>query len=395
MHDLTGASREPAAAPAARLYTPRLLLILSLQFAFGLGFSSFFLLPKYLTEAHQADAATIGRIMAAAPVSAVLVMPILARYVDRVRRHWLLVGGAAALLVACVGFTQIEQLSAQVYVYRALQGAAFTIYMSTCSALVVELAPLARLGQALGLLGAANLATNAIGPGAAEPLAAARGWTTVFIASSVCACLATIGSLALRQPHPARARSRLPLRLAAPRQRGLLYACMVTGFSFGCIVTFYQPLALSIGISEVRDLFIGYTLTALGVRLLFGSWLDRFERRRVAMIASAGYALVVLATAGLGHIGLLPLGLALGLSHGALYPVMSALFIEGSQDGVRGALMTYFGGAFNLGMVLSTLGLGAVAAHVGLRGVFVLSGLLAFTGVLAIQRATRPGAAQH
>jgi MFS family permease len=368
------------------LYNPRFILILALQFLFGLGFSSFFLLPKYLTEVHQADASLIGRVMAAGPVFAVLSMPILARHVDRLRRHYLLLGAALAMLSASLGFSFLDEVQPGVYLLRALQGAAFTVYMSTSAALIVEATPPARFGQALGLLGAANLATNALGPAIAEPLAAEQGWNAVFWSSAACSFLATLGSVALREPARVHAQSRVMPRLNEPRQLGLLYACMMVGIAFGTIITFYQPLALAIGITKVRDLFIGYTCTALGVRVLFGAWLDRFDRRRVAVIAAGAYALVVFATAALQPGWLFPLGLGLGLAHGALYPVLSALFIEGSEVQTRGALMTYFGGAFNVGMVLSTLGFGVLAAWAGYRSVFILAGLLAASAVPVILR---------
>lgn len=368
------------------LYNARFLLILALQFLFGLGFSSFFLLPKYLTEVHQADATLIGRVMAAGPVFAVVSMLFLARYVDRLRRHYLLLGGALAMLTASLGFSLLGEVEPGIYLLRALQGAAFTVYMSTTSALIVEVTPPERFGQALGLLGAANLATNALGPAIAEPLAVDQGWGAVFLLSAACSCLAALGSLALREPGRAGAESGVSPRLNEPRQLGLLYASMVVGIAFGTIVTFYQPLALAIGITEVRDLFIGYTLTALGVRVLFGAWLDRFDRRRVAAIAASTYALVVFATAALQPGWLFPLGLGLGLAHGALYPVLSALFIEGSEVRVRGALMTYFGGAFNVGMVLSTMGFGVLAERAGYRSVFILAGLLGASAVPIILR---------
>ncbi|MEO8181060.1 MAG: hypothetical protein ABI895_19665 [Deltaproteobacteria bacterium] len=38
--------------------------------------------------------------------------------------------------------------------------------------------------------------------------------------------------------------------------------------------------------------------------------------------------------------------------------------------------LTYFGGSFNIGMVVSTLGFGALAGYIGYRGVFVIAGLL-------------------
>src|SRR5688572_3323508 len=113
------------------LYNPRFILILILQFLFGLGFSSYFLLPKYLTEVHAADATLIGRVMAAGPVAAVIAAPLLARHVDQLRRHYLLLGAALAMLAASLGFAVLDQVEPGVYLLRLLQGAAFTVYMST------------------------------------------------------------------------------------------------------------------------------------------------------------------------------------------------------------------------------------------------------------------------
>jgi MFS transporter, DHA1 family, multidrug resistance protein len=236
------------------------------------------------------------------------------------------------------------------------------------------------------LLGAANLATNAIGPGLAEPLADAWGWRPVFLLSAVCSCLAALGVWALAEPARA---PRLPIaqaRLFEPRSLALLYVSVVTGIAFGTVATFYQPLALQLGMDKVGGLFIGYTLTALGVRVLFGSWLDRFRRQRLALSAATLYALVVIATAGLQPGWLFPLGLALGLAHGTLYPVLSALVLDGCDLDLRGALLTYFSGSFNVGMVASTLGFGALAGYIGYRAVFVIAGLLALTSVVCLAR---------
>jgi MFS family permease len=368
------------------LVRPRFVLLLSVQFLFGLGFSSFLLLPKYLTEVHAADATLIGRVMAAGPISAVLAIPVLAPCIDRVRRQYLLSVSALVMLAASFGFTLLGPLEPMVYVLRALQGAAFTTFMSTGATLVAELAPPSRLGQALGLLGAANLATNAIGPGLAEPLADAWGWRPVFLLSAGCSCLAALGVWALAEPARA---PRLPVahaRLFEPRSLALLYVSVVTGIAFGTVVTFYQPLALQLGMDKVGGLFIGYTLTALGVRVLFGAWLDRFRRQRLALSAATLYGLVVIATAGLQPGWLFPLGLLLGLAHGTLYPVLSALVLDGADFDLRGALLTYIGGSFNIGMVVSTLGFGALAVYIGYRGVFVLAGLLALTSVVCLAR---------
>src|SRR3954462_14317205 len=47
----------PKALPS--LVSPRFHLLLGVQFVFGLGFSSFLLLPKYMTQVHGADRAHV------------------------------------------------------------------------------------------------------------------------------------------------------------------------------------------------------------------------------------------------------------------------------------------------------------------------------------------------
>jgi MFS family permease len=370
-----------------RLASTRFVLLLGLQFLFGLGFSSFLLLPKYLTEVHAADSTLIGRVMAAGPVSAVLAIPLLAPCIDRMRRQYLLSASALTMLAASFGFTLLHnQLEPAVYVLRALQGAAFTTFMSTGATLVAELAPPARLGQALGLLGAANLATNAIAPGLAEPVALAWGWRPVFLLSAFCSCLAAFGVWALAEPARAPRPRLAQARLFETRSLSLLYVSVVTGIAFGTVVTFYQPLALQLGMEKVGSLFIGYTITALGIRVLFGAWLDHFDRRRLALRAACLYSVVVLATTGLQPGWLFPLGLALGLAHGTLYPVLSALLIDGSAPELRSTLLTYYGGSFNIGMVVSTLGFGTLARGIGYRGVFVLAGVLSLSSIVCLVR---------
>jgi MFS family permease len=373
-----------SALPA--LYSQRFVLILGLQFTFGLGFSSFLLLPKYLSEVHASDATVIGRVGAAGPLAAVLVVPLLASYIDRFRRHRLMLASALVMIGASLGFATLSELGRSVYVLRLLQGAAFATFMTSAATLVVDVAPRRRLGQAIGLSGASNLVTNAIGPTIAEPLAAALGWRAVFLACAVCSCLAALGTLALREPSRARARTSGAARIAEPRRLVLFYSALVAGLGFGTVVTFYQPLALALGMTHVGSLFVGYTLAALAVRVVFGAWLDRFDRRRVTLLASSVYAVVVFATAWLDHGWLFPLGFMLGLAQGTLFPMTNALLFEAAEPENRGALMAYFSGSFNLGIVLASLGLGAVADAAGYRPVFIVASLITLTSVPVLAR---------
>jgi MFS family permease len=76
-----------------------------------------------------------------------------------------------------------------------------------------------------------------------------------------------------------------------------------------------------------------------------------------------------------------------------LFPVLSALVVEGSPAELRGARLAYFNGSFNVGMVASTLGFGALAHVIGYRWVFVLAGTLSLSALPLLAR-RRPAALQ-
>jgi MFS family permease len=142
-------------------------------------------------------------------------------------------------------------------------------------------------------------------------------------------------------------------------------------------------------------------LMILGLQFIFGLGFSSFlllpkyltevhvaDATAIGRIMVAGplavYPLVVFATAGLAPGWLFPLGVALGLAQGTLYPVVNALLFESAEPESRGALMTYFSGCFNLGIVLATVGLGALAGSIGYRPVFVVASALTLTAVPAL-----------
>jgi MFS family permease len=149
-------------------------------------------------------------------------------------------------------------------------------------------------------------------------------------------------------------------------------------------VTYTQPFALSLGAQHVSQLFIGYTVAALTVRLALGSLADRVGRRAVALVSLVLYALVLLVTTRLEADWLFGIGIGLGVSHGLLYPALNALLVEASPVGARGIVMTSYNGAFNLGFAVSAVGFGPIAEIAGFPSVFLVASLLTFTGVIAL-----------
>jgi MFS family permease len=392
------ASEEPS-EPA--LFTRDFALILATQLAFGFAFSSFFLLPKFVVTELHGSPSQVGYVGATAVVAAVLASPLCGKLLDRGARRPLMFWGCLLSGVGGVAFLAVTHVGNYLYAVRAVQGIGYTFYFVAAATLVADLSPPSRLGQALGWFGSAGLLMNAIATLVAERIAHAFGWHTVFVCAAISGALGSLLSLLLREPTPQLARqpelaspgvssesSSLSPRAAGvssepnslSQRLPVLWAAAAGGAAFGVMFTFTQPLALSLGDTNISPLFAGYTAAALLVRLLFGNLADRLGRARVGGTALAFYALVVAATAGLARGWLGVLGLGFGLAHGAFYPSLNALALEGATREERGTVGAHFNAAFNGGILLVTFCFGQVAQAYGYRVVFLLVACLSASG---------------
>lgn len=380
---MTSTLTEQSAEPP--LFTRDFALLVAVQLGFGYAFSSFFLLPKFVVTELGGGPRQVGTVGALAVLAAVLASPLCGFLLDRGPRRPLVVLGTLLGVASSLAFLGVTELGPYLYAARAVQGLAFTLFYVSAGTLVADLAPPSRLGQALGVFGAAALIMNAVATLIAERIAHDFGWRAVFVTAAAVGTLAVVLACFLREPaRPAPTSASLAARpglfAALSGKLPVLWAALAGGAAFGVMFTFTQPFALSLGDTQVSPLFAGYTAMALLVRVAFGRLADRVGRARVGGWALAFYSLVVAGAAALERGWLTPLGLAFGLAHGIYYPAVNALALEGAERDQRGSISAYFNAAFNLGMLLVTLGLGPVAEQYGYRVVFLLVGVLAASG---------------
>jgi MFS family permease len=359
--------------PPARLLTPGFTALLAAQVGFGYAYSSFFLLPKFLVVWLDAGPRAIGLVTAAHGVTVVAAMPVMGALVDRFGRRRFLTAGALLMAAASLGFTAVDSLPA-IYALRAVQGLAFAMAFAAGAALAVDEAPPERVAQAIGLFGLTFLSMNAVGPAVVEGVAARAGWPAAFGLAAVGALVCALLSLRLRErPAPRGDGEPIPGLLALatrPAQLRVTLVIALVGAAFSALFVFHQPFALSAGIARLRDFFAAYAAAAIGVRLGFGGWIDRFGRRRAALASLALYVAVALLATQIPHTGLAPLGGALGLAHGVFYPAFNAVAIESSGPRERGKVMALYQAAFQLGGTAGPLALGLLADRSGYPAVF-------------------------
>lgn len=375
------------------LFTRDFALILATQLAFGFAFSSFFLLPKFVVTELSGSPRQVGFVGAMAVVAAVLASPLCGRLLDRGARRPIIALGCLLSGIGALGFLGVAEVGPYLYGLRAVQGIGYTLYFVAAATLVADIAPAARLGQALGWFGCAGLLMNAVATIVAERVAHDFGWHAVFIGAAVSGVVGSLLSLALKEPAPQPRTPSLvarPLSTSKARSRlPVMWAAAAGGAAFGVMFTFTQPLALSLGETNISPLFAGYTVAALFVRLAFGNLADRLGRARVGGAALALYALVVACTAGLSHGFLGVVGVGFGLAHGAFYPSLNALALETAERRERGTVGAHFNAAFNGGVLLVTFCFGQVAQAYGYRIVFLLVAVLTASGCVMLKSQMR------
>lgn len=370
-------------------------LLLTIGAVFGLAFSTYFLLPKYLATVLAADPVTIGGVSAAFWVSSVLFIPFVGERVDRHGRKSFASIGGVVLALSCAGFLWVESVGPLIWLLRIGQGLGFTLFYVAIATLAADLAPPARLSQALGIFGAVMISTNAAGPAFAEWTSAQFGWDAVFAATAIAAVVAALLTRLLPdQPkanlHPQRAGMVQVMR--RPGMMRILVVSMLMGWVFGTLFTFYQPWALSLGIDKVAAYLVTYALAAVLVRVLFGDLADRLGRLRVVRATLLLYALAPLALIWLDVLGLLVAGAVLGLAQGIYYPAFNAVAIDCASATERGKVMAAYNGAFNLGLSAGSIALGYVLAATDYRTIFAIAAALSLAAFGLLVRDLEPPA---
>src|SRR5690606_25181066 len=139
-------------------------------------------------------------------------------------------------------------------------------------------------------------------PALAELLAHRHGWPWMFYMAIVWGIVSIGATLALGE-HKAQKltsgerRGGLYELLQSPTARQIALLMATTGAGFGTVFTFYQPYALSLGITHVSSFFVSYAVFALTTRLGLMARIERYGRREASAVSMLVYAAGVAGTA--------------------------------------------------------------------------------------------------
>ena len=383
-------SNEPAGElERPPLWTARFLALIASQICFGYAFSSYFLLPTFLSRELGASASTVGGVMSLTSAAVVVLLPLVGSATDRFGRKIFIALGGAAMALASFGFVFVDAVGPLLYGLRLVQAASFSMSFAAGGALAVDLAPPARVGQAVGLFGLTFLAMNGAASASVERLAHGFGWRAAFGAAGVAALASVLLCLRIREPARERVGATRPGDAEPSLQvpaRSLAVMALV-GLALGAMFSFAQLYAAQLGATGISLFFVAYAVCGVIVRGGFGHLLDDWDPRRVAVGSLAAYVLVVAATMKLAWFGLVALGAALGLAHGLFYPSFTSVALREASGAARGRVIASVQAAFSVGGI-ATAALGIVADRIGYPAVFGIAAAGLFAGLCLL--ASRP-----
>jgi MFS family permease len=137
-----------------------------------------------------------------------------------------------------------------------------------------------------------------------------------------------------------------------------------------------------------------YGLTQALLQMPFGMASDRFGRKRVIVLGLLVFAAGSFVAAWAPSLSWLVIGRALQ-GAGAVSAAVTALLADQTRDEVRTKAMALVGGSIALMFALSLLLAPALVSHIGLGGLFGLTGTLALAGVAVVIWLVPPEPLKH
>jgi len=351
--------------PRERLLTVPFGLAFAASFLSGLAYMTFLHLPGYLHELGATESA-IGVIVGAASVTAIGVRPFVGRLMDMHGRRVALIGGAVLNLIACLLYLTVDRIGPWIFFVRAVHGVAEALMFSVTFTIAADIVPVSRRTEGIALFGISGMLPVSLGGLLGDAVLAHGTYQDLFAVIAVIAVGGLVASLPIRDSRPA-PDSDGPARgfVSSVLEPHFLPVWLI-GFGFAFTVasyfTFLKTYVIETGVGSVGLFFTAYSLAAVILRLLFGWVPDRFGLKGTLfpalLLTAAGAILLAQAdTAATMAVA----GVLCGAGHGYAFPIISALVVNRARSAERGAAVTAFTALFDVGLLIGSPALGAVA----------------------------------
>lgn len=353
--------------PHPQIWTRNFLLLCLVNFLLFMSTQMIFpSVPLYLLTI-GGDARDVGYVMGVYTLAATLARPAAGWLVDRYSRNQVMIVGILLMFLT----TLLYHLAANVAIVtmvRTLHGLVFGFATTAIATIIVDSLPLTRLNEGMGYFGLTSTISMALAPMIGLGLVEHFSYSILFIATAIMAALAFLSSWLIKT-------AAVPVNSTGFATRGLwstlveksaLPSAWVMFFLaavYGALLCYISLFAVERGISNVGLFFTATALAMLLTRPIAGRWADSGGANTILVISHLIIAAGMLITAASQTIiGFMLAGLCNGVGFGAAMTLLQAQAVMNSPAHRRGAATGTFFALFDLGIGLSTIIWGFVAA---------------------------------
>jgi MFS family permease len=379
-----GALASSASEASEPLYGRNFRLVFAANFALNLAVSLFVMLPAFVMRL-GGGAAQIGAVIAVGGVAALAVRPLNGIGVDRFGYRWVAMRFLVLDAIATALYIPVGSLRWPMFAVRAIHGAIDGTARVALFAMVYDLLPEGRRGEAMAIFTLCSMIPAALGPAMGEEIIAYLGFGWFFAAAAVlCLVSAAIASRLPAGRPVSRREAAAPLQapgfVALLRDRALLPLWVITvlwAIALGSR-TFVIPFAYQQGIARVGWYFMLYAGVAVVLRIFAAGLLDRVGLDRILAPALVATALGLALLAFTGRFAMLELAaMAGGAAHGYFYPALCAQVIGHTRSEQMGRSSAIYNSLLDFGGMAGPYGLGLMASATGYGPMFLVSAVIA------------------
>lgn len=347
-------------------------------------------LPMY-AKTLGATTLSIGIFFASFPLAQMLFMPSIGRLSDQHGRKWFIAVGLLLCSLLSLWYIYAPNI-VYLIIGRFVQGATMALVIPIATAYVGDLAPPDKRGTYMGIFSLFLTSSFGAGPLMGGWISDAYGMEASFYWMGGLNIVALIAVLLFLPETRSAAQKQVQhfsyrAMLSRPKVQGLALYRMVNSIQMGLWFSFLPLLATEIlfmNKSQIGATIAAYMLVSSLVQVPMGRLADRMSRQ--VLIAVGGYlsslafALVFMSN---GFVHLLFIGVIAGAMGAVAIPALSAIAADEGHHSGMGAIMGVINMAMSAGMMLGPVLAGALAGVIGLRALFLFSGVVGLLGTAA------------
>ncbi len=368
-----------------KLWNRNFLLIMFA--AAGVGFASnIFISTTPIYAQRISDSAQwAGAMTAIFSVAALLARPVSGYFVDRINRGVVAFAGGVLCLIGCFLYNYSANILMLVIV-RCIHGFGFGLSATASNTIAVDMIPLRRRVEGIGIFGLCMTIPSAIGPVISLSLITQpNGMFSLGMIGSIFVAVSLIALVIIKYPKHEVLSIEKGAQAAESNEKmwpyykkSLVPAVMLISFAMvqGAVLSFIAIYAFDIGFESIGLFF---TLSAGGVivsRLFAGKLGDRHGVRAI-MIPS--FALLFVTFLGIinsfNEVFMILMGLPYGLAIGTILPGFNVTMLNIFPEKRRGVANSLYFICIDIGMGCSLLW-GIFADYAGYKAIFVASAVI-------------------